>query len=90
MQVNQSPSFRKVYKKLHNNQKTDVNTAVRELMGNPSLGESKTGNLTGVLVYKFRMVKQETLLAYTFDAYSQVLTLMSLGSHENFYRDLKK
>ena len=59
-------------------------------MNDPSLGEMKVGDLVGIRVYKFKMVKQLTLLAYTFEEDIITLTLLALGSHENFYRDLKK
>ena len=59
-------------------------------MNDPSLGEMKVGDIAGIRVYKFKMVKQLTLLAYTFEEDIITLTLLALGSHENFYRDLKK
>lgn len=48
------------------------------------------GDLSGVLVYKFKMVKQLTLLAYSYHDQTIALTLLALGTHENFYRDPKK
>jgi len=36
------------------------------------------------------MNKQLTLLGYSFDDGALVLELIALGSHENFYRDLKR
>ena len=36
------------------------------------------------------MIKQLTLLAYTCHDQTITLTLLALGAHENFYRDLKK
>jgi mRNA-degrading endonuclease YafQ of YafQ-DinJ toxin-antitoxin module len=35
------------------------------------------------------MVSQMTLLAYQYDAQANELILLKIGSHENFYRDLK-
>jgi len=35
------------------------------------------------------MVNQTALLAYEYDAPTQTVILHALGSHENFYRDLK-
>ncbi len=35
------------------------------------------------------MTNQLVLLAYSFDLEEEVLVLLALGSHENFYRDLK-
>jgi len=86
----QTPTFKRAIKKLHTNQKKDVDAAVRAIMENPLVGESKAGDLAGIFVYKFKMVKQLTLLAYAYQEKVVTLTLLALGSHENFYRDLKK
>ena len=85
----QSSSFKKVIKKLHNNQKFDLDNAVRAIAEDPNLGVQKIGDLATVRVYKFKMVKQLTLLAYQIDDGELILTLLMLGTHENFYRDVK-
>ena len=51
---------------------------------------SKKGDLGFLRVYKFKMNKQLTLLGYSFDNGTLTLELMALGTHENFYRDIKK
>ncbi len=84
----QRPEFKRVYKKLHPNQREAVHEAMRALIANPLLGEEKRGDLAGVRVYKFACVNQQYLLAYLFDETSR--TWLSLGPHENFYRDLKR
>ena len=59
----------------------------------PLLGARKKGDLSDVLVHKFKLTKQETLLAYCYEEAEEAeetITLLALGSHENFYRDLKK
>jgi len=48
--VFQSRQFAKAVKKLHSNQKSDLNNAVKLLMGDPLIGNSKSGDLTGVRV----------------------------------------
>jgi len=90
MQIVQYSSFAQVVKKLHANAKQDLDKAVKELMQNPHAGDLKKGDLSGIRVYKFKMVHQLTLLAYNYDETDENLTLLALGSHENFYRDLKK
>ncbi|WP_048306762.1 type II toxin-antitoxin system RelE/ParE family toxin [Halomonas sp. PR-M31] len=90
MQVLQTPTFKKAVKKLHANQKGDLDKAIRALIKDPHLGEQKKGDLAFLRVYKFKMTKQLTLLGYHYDDGKIVLTLMALGSHENFYRDVKK
>ena len=88
IQVQQSTLFRRAYKRLHPNQKADVDDAIAEIVNDPNLGEPKKGDLAGVFVYKFKCNGQLTLLAYEYDEASRMLLL--LGSHENFYRTLKR
>ncbi len=88
-QVLQTPTFKKAVKKLHQNQKKDLDKAVKELVDDPLLGEQKKGGLSFLRIYKFKMNKQLTLLGYSYEDGTVTLELMSLGSHENFYRDIK-
>ncbi len=89
LSIIQSHSFRKVVKKLHSNQKADLDNAIRDIIANTEIGVQKIGDLSSVRVHKFKMVKQLTLLAYRIDDGQLVLTLLMVGSHENFYRDVK-
>jgi len=89
LQVLQTPTFKKAVKKLHQNQKTDLDKAVKGLIQDPLLGEQKRGDLSFLRVYKFKMNKQLTLLGYSYQDGTVTLELMALGSHENFYRDIK-
>lgn len=88
--VLQTPAFKKAVKKLHKNQKRDLDEAVKELINKPLAGEQKKGDLAFLRVYKFKMVNQLTLLGYSYDEGSIVLELIAIGSHENFYLDIKK
>lgn len=76
------------YKKLRPKEKGIVDNAINNIMKNPKLGEPKKGELSGLLVYKFKLNKQQKLLAYIFD--TKHIMLIKLGSHENFYRELKR
>lgn len=86
----QRSQFERAIKKLHKNQKQDLIKAIGLIAQDPGIGEQKKGDLKGVIVYKFKMVGQITLLAYTYDQDALTLRLLDLGSHENFYRDLKR
>ena len=88
--VVQTPTFKKAVKKLKTNQKTELDAAVKSLMAKPTLGEKKKGGLAFLRVYKFKMNKQLTLLGYSFDNGTLTLELMALGSHENFYQNIKR
>lgn len=82
-----TPTFDKVVKKLHATDKKELDKAVKAVATDPAIGEPKKGDLAGVSVYKFKMNQQEMLLAYR--ASQSVVTLLALGAHENFYRDMK-
>ena len=88
VRVIQSAAFARAYKKLHNQQKVSVDDAVQYIVKHPEVGTQKRGDLSGVYVYKFKAQSQETLLAYEYDPQTRYLLL--LGTHENFYRDLKR
>ena len=86
-------SFDRVVKKLHATDKKRVDAAVAAVSENPTLGEEKKGDLLGVFVHKFKLNKQETLLAYELLPNKQkpkTLVLLALGPHENFYTALKR
>lgn len=89
MHIEQTSRFAKAVKKLHPNQKADLDVAIRALIATPEIGELKRGDLAGVRVYKFTMQNQLTLLAYRLIEDSPCLLMLSVGSRENFYRDLK-
>lgn len=83
----QMPLFKRAYKKLHpKDAKVVQDAAVRSLAENPEIGIRKKGDLNGVYVYKFKMNRQELLLAYEWTKNRRIL--LALGAHENFYRDL--
>ena len=89
MRVLQAGIFKRQVKKLHTPEKKRLDIAVRKIVKDPSIGNMKTGDLAGVQVYKFKHKTLQYLLAYRFDQGVQVLTLLALGTHENFYRGLK-
>jgi mRNA-degrading endonuclease RelE of RelBE toxin-antitoxin system len=88
IEIVQTSIFAKQKKKLKKNQIKDLDEAVQAIVKHPEIGERKKGCLSDIWVYKFRMVKQEHLLAYQWDSEKRIL--IALGVHENFYRDLKK
>lgn len=90
MKVIQSGVFFKTIKKLHQKEKTAVDHAVRKIVADTGSGEMKKGALAGVRVYKFKVADKQYLLAYRYEKKPGCITLLALGSHENFYRDLSK
>ncbi len=88
MRIEQKPTFRRAYKKLHPNQRADVDQAIRTIISQPEIGEEKRGDLHGVFIHKSECVNQQYLLAYEWKAEWRLL--LALGLHENFYRNLKR
>lgn len=88
--VYQSKRFARIYKKLHDNLVSEVDAAVAVIADNPEVGEKKKGDLAQLWVHKFRGQGQLYLLGYTRDDGVCLVYLEALGSHENFYRDLKR
>jgi len=83
-------NFHNVRKKLPPALRSEVDLQVDLLCEDPEIGTQKTGDLKRVWVHRFSMLGQQYLLGYTFDEETMMLTLLALGGHENFYRDLKK
>lgn len=88
MIVQQTNTFRKAVKKLHINEKSTLDRVVRKIIKQPDIGQQKKGDLRSVCVYKYKQREKQILLAYSVN--DDVLTLLALGSHENFYRKLSK
>jgi len=89
MRINQSPSFARTVKKLHPNQKKSLDRAVKAVAASPSLGQAKVGDLAGISIYKFNVNNLLWLLAYRIISKREI-TLLVVGPHENFYRDIKR
>ncbi|MEG3619170.1 type II toxin-antitoxin system RelE/ParE family toxin [Magnetovibrio sp. PR-2] len=85
-----TPTFKRALKRLHKQDKAALDEAVRSVLAEPEIGEPKVGDLAGVRVYKFKLNHQLALLAYEVLELDGVVKLLALGSHENFYRDLKR
>ncbi len=63
---------------------------LKKIQQNPEIGDRKVGDLAALRVFKFRSNGQLYLLGYTLDETIRLIYLESVGSHENFYRDLKR
>ena len=89
MKISYGAQFSRSLKRLNKNQKRALDKAVMAIAANPALGNAKAGDLTGVSVYKFKTNQTRWLLAYGVVS-RQEITLLVVGPHENFYRDLRK
>ena len=82
-------TFERAVKKLHRQQKADLDAAVKAVVSDAEIGEAKVGDLAGIRVFKFRLANLLCLLSYrVIDA--GTIKLLTVGPHENFYRDLKR
>ncbi|PRC94365.1 type II toxin-antitoxin system RelE/ParE family toxin [Solimicrobium silvestre] len=86
------PSFTRISKKLHKTEKLDLEVAMKAVAADPTVGEEKKGDLSGMFVYKYYSNKQQVLLSYHLQPSKfnpESVTFLSIGSHENFYVNLK-
>ena len=89
-EIRQTRRFARNYKKLHDNVIAEVNVAIEQIAKDPEIGERKKGDLSSLYVYKFRCLGQIYLLGYSRENEIRMVYLEAIGSHENFYRDLKR
>ncbi len=75
---------------MHRTEKQALDAVVNEIITDPSIGEMKRGDLAGIQVYKYPFNTQQYLIAYEYIDDELLLTFIEHGTHENFYRDLKK
>ncbi len=90
MRIEQSNAFARRVKKLHATEKKALDKAIKAIVSTPSVGKMKVGDLASVQVYKYKYKTQQYLLAYRVSKDELLLSLVALGTHENFYRDLKR
>jgi mRNA-degrading endonuclease RelE of RelBE toxin-antitoxin system len=88
--VSQTRRFLRQYKKLNDKTAKEVDDAVVQVANNPTIGEEKKGDLSELWVYKFKSNIQLYLLGYSIDDGLRLIYLESIGSHENFYRNIKR
>lgn len=86
----EAPRFSTSKRRLADRAQLEVDEQVKGLIDDPLRGEAKMGALKGVRVVKFKVSSQQFLLAYQFDAKRNVLEVLDVAPHENFYRDLQQ
>ena len=88
IKVFQTPLFKRQSKKLFKHHKKELDREIKAIVIDPTIGNRKHGALSEVFVHKFKIKTDLFLLANAYDP--ETRTLIMIGSHENFYRDLKK
>ncbi|MEY4560510.1 MAG: hypothetical protein RL460_488 [Actinomycetota bacterium] len=88
--LRQTKKFKKDYKRLDNPIQILVDDALEKIQRDPTIGEPKGYDLTGISVYKFIFKGRLYLLAYDVNDAIRMIFLLSVRSHQNFYRDLSR
>ena len=88
MQILQTRAFIKIKNRLHKNQISSLDKAIQTIITNPLIGKLKKGDLQGIRIYKYKSQNQLFLIGYSCSPTHIMLKYM--GSHGNFYRDLKR
>lgn len=83
------PRFLKSKRRLPEVVQTEIDNQVKMLLDKPLAGERKSGALRGVRVWKFLAQDRQYLLAYHFFPRPNVIEMIDVGVHENFYRGLQ-
>lgn len=90
IEVYETPTFRKVFKKLAAIEQVAVEDEIDKISKDPNIGEQKKGDLSHLWVHKFNLNGHLALLGYSWQEAVLKIYLLNLGSHENFYREAKK
>ena len=87
MRVYLSSSFGKKIKKFSKKEKLELDNEIRRIIENPLVGVEEKGDLRGIFVHKFKISTALFLLSYRI--VGDDLELITIGPHENYYRNLK-
>ena len=88
MKIYQSRSFETKAKKPSKPEKEALDREIQRIADEPTVGEEKKGDLKGAFIHKFKIGNTQHLLAYRWSG--RDLELVTIGPHENDYRNLKQ
>jgi len=86
VQILQSGLFKKKTRRFGEKEKRILDSQIRKILNDPSIGQKKRGDLKDVFVYKSKIHATQYLLSYR--VVEDHLGLITIGPHENYYRDL--
>lgn len=89
IRVRETPSFRRWVERLRPALTAALHGAVRDAAGCSPVGERKLRGFPWVRVRGCRLAGRLSLLGYEYRSGDDLIVLHAVGSHENFYRDLK-
>lgn len=86
-----STAATKYIKKIKNNElKSELRKAIDSIAQNPLIGEAKMGDLQGIFGYDVFYDSVNYEIAYTVLEKEVVITIIMVGTRENFYKELKR
>ena len=89
--VQYSTAAVKYIKKIRNRElKGEIKKAIDILAENPYCGEAKMGDLQGLFGYDVFYDGINYEIAYTINDNSIMITVIMVGTRENFYKELKR
>jgi len=87
VKIYQSRSFERKIKNFNKEEKNALDIEIKKILESPSIGIEKKGDLKGIFVHKFKIKTTLYLLSYRLVTHG--FELIMIGTHENYYRDLK-
>ncbi len=88
MSLYYKPAFIKFMKKQSRAFQLAAEDEVLAIADVPGIGDRKKGDLAEFRVHKFKFHRQEYLIAYVDE--DKDIVFYAIGTHENFYRELKR
>ncbi|GHU85852.1 addiction module toxin RelE [Clostridia bacterium] len=90
MKLLYSPPASKYLKKIKDKRlRKEFFETIDKILANPTIGKPKKGDLKGRLCYGFYYDRTEYRVSYRV-INNETLLIVTVGTHENFYRDLKR
>ena len=83
MRIKQTSIFKRRVKKMHSAEKESLDQAIKNIMSNPSIGEMKRGDLSGLQMQRHRHNNQQYLIAYKYIDSESLLTFVFRGRSFN-------
>jgi mRNA-degrading endonuclease RelE of RelBE toxin-antitoxin system len=92
LEINYKKPFKQFVKKQHKDLQAAIEDQVENICNDINIGELKIGDLAGIRVHKFKFHRQEYLIAYQ-NIEDEIkfisVDFYKVGTHENFYEELK-
>lgn len=83
-------SAAKQLRNLNNPVKDRIIEALEQIAENPFSGERLKGDLTAIYSYHLKVAGVEYRIAYQIKKQEILVIVLQIGTHENFYEELKK